>query len=506
VPLCGSTLGRTYTNKGLPYKKEALDPYFSQFKEKHEKEFKLLLDTASFKAVRPLYKNVTHTVMKSDVEPRSPSGALFDRAFNDVKSYFCFLQGPFNFESFGINFDTSPGQPFLKKKFRKKSDVRNSEEGMRILKDLIKRTDYLPLCTTNDKNERLDSDEFFRVDQNNTSKVRMTYCPDFAFLIKQKMLYDNQNKKIIENCMTSWIKYGVSKEYGGFHRIIKPLERFTLIDMSDISGMDRDAFLKFVYEIRNAYLDSKDPFMIDIIAFVTKFTLNPIIILPNGDIVILQCGNISGQNNTTSDNSILHFLVLIFLFYRLLDRIGEKCTIANVFANAEYAIYSDDKIGGFNHKYFQISALEYQDIMIETYAQFGLKIKPKAVYIEEKEIGARISEKFEFLGSRVGFDEKYNRYVPLPRLGQISSSIVFGPVENKRIPVPVQFQRLIALYLLAFKTPLERSIYLYLSFFYEHEDNLQFRVEFDDALSKAQGENLQFDYAFHVFGVEGCSF
>lgn len=505
-PLCGSALGRTYTNRGPHYKEETLYSPFTLFADTHPIEASLILKQANFKAVRPLFDNVMHTVLKSDIPPKDPSGELFNKALHDVKSFFCFLEAGFNTSEFQIKPDTSPGQPYLKAGFRKKKAVLSSDKGVEMLVKHVVATDHVPICSTNDKLERLSEEEFYRADQAGTSKVRMIYVPPFDFLIKQKILYDNQNIAIIDNCFNHWIKYGMSKEYGGFHRLITALERFDRIEMSDISGFDRSAYLRVVYEIRNHYLKTNDPFLLRLISYVAKYIVNPVVILPNGDIVQMQTGNISGQNNTSADNSILHFLVLIYLFYKMLNRISEPLTLIRVFNNAEYAIYSDDKLGGYDNSFFQIEKEEYTLLMIATYQEFGLNLKPKAVLIRDKEPGSTVPQEFEFLGSRCGYLPKACRYVPLPRLGQICTSIAYGSVEGKSISMRCHFNRLVSLYILAINTHIEKPILEFLKFFYSCPSHWKYRAEFDDVLDSVNGVDLNFDCDFHISGLESGGF
>jgi len=424
-PISGSNLGRPYTNKGSDMVDEQPSPLFNQF-AKFPAEARLIRERSDYFLVRPRFQNVMYNVLKCDAPAIEPSNPTYSAAIKAAITYFAYINSSVAepTDTWEINMTASSGQPWLYQGLKKKQDViSNASEKLFHLAN----TPTIPLCTTNDKKERLPFEDFYRVDQEHTSKVRMTYCPPFHFLLSQKIFFDRQNAAMLLNSTTKWVKYGISKENGGFDNVIKPLDIFDMLEMADVSGWDRNAFLRAVYLIRSANLTVPDELK-DLFDWIVEFTIHPVVILPNGDIVQLETGDISGQNNTTPDNSILHVLVLIYLYMRLLVRAGKLPSLWTILSNAIYAIFSDDKLGGCYKDAFGIKSVEdFKQMQIQVYSEFGFKLKPRAVLVMDHVPGERVPANFEFLGSQVGYDTKYCRYVPLPRVGKICSSILYGP-------------------------------------------------------------------------------
>lgn len=291
--------------------------------------------------------------------------------------------------------------------------------------------DNIPLQVITCKDEFLSPEDLAR------KKIRFTEIVPKEFLFKQKVLYDNQNANIKMGSIDpkNWIKYGYSKQYGGFNRIIAQFEPFSLISTSDISGYDIHAKLHAVYNLRHRFLHLKTHCeayfrkIQQLINHVRFYTENPVRVLPDGTIIQLDGSNSSGQNNTATDNSILHIIILFDLAIHIWFAIyGSFPTYIDIIENMNCAVYSDDAIKGFSEKMF-LPLDRYQEIETQVYARYGMTIKASASKVFTHTPNTRFGYyhdgtlEMEFLGSSAKWDPDSELYVPLPREGKLTTSL-----------------------------------------------------------------------------------
>lgn len=456
-----------------PMYKDTKDPYFEEFnKIRNAKE---IIRHASYHKVIPSRKNFEIAFKKHDRPRISPENPLFDEVIRVGISYFSYLYNePSVLNDVEFNMNTGAGVPFTQLGMRKKKEA--FKQG-KILTDLCNRLNHIPVDKDAPKIELLD---IVDLENEKLRDIKVSYLPHLA---AQKLFYDAQNKAIIENHMVGWIKYGAAKQYGGFHRMIKPLEKHPDRIQGDASRWDKSIFLGPCYQVRNAHLKINDELK-ELFAWAMHFVLNPYIMLPDGKIVKLKTGNCSGRNNTTTDNSIAHWMILVYLFFKLQIKAypNEKPSLSTVFANAIFCIYSDDFLGSTNFEFYKVTKDEFIEIMRETYAEFGLEMKLKAFLITQDVKRGRISKEHEFLGSYCYYIEEYERYIPYPRFGKVCASLTLTPLN--KLNVEDFFQRVLNLVLLSYPNPevFEEGLD-YLRFLYNHKDFLNIRWRLDEILS-----------------------
>jgi hypothetical protein len=388
-------------------------PKFRAFSQYYP-EAESLYGLSDYEKVRARAPDVFASIKKCDVPPIFPNGLILNHTLELVEAYLApYLTSTIGFcEESQFNLSTSAGFVYLQKGIPKKSQA----IGSKVFKDLYSRHDHINPAKISDKVEMLPNEDLKR------NKVRTIFVDPLDKLAKMKFLFDKQNKKLTQNCKRLWIKYGMSKQYGGFHEFIKLLEKFELRDQSDISGYDRTIFLYYVYYIRWKLLRLPPEYeeMFWTMVFQTIF---PTVVGPDGTCFMRQTGNNSGGNNTASDNSIAHLIVIIyFLVKTYYERNQLLLPLSDIMSNAEFGIYSDDQLGSLNWRFFGwLSSEEYTSDKIRAYQDWGLQIKPTATLVT---IGSgRLHPDHEFLGSFCHFDENSNRYLPFPRVGKICSSV-----------------------------------------------------------------------------------
>lgn len=419
--------------------------------------------------MRALRADVLAQIEKCDVPGKLPDNDIFEKVVLNCASYFSFLSAPPSEKYFDFHMDTSPGLPWIKMGCKKKRDVLESHKELlfSFYRDLsIPVVDYYA-----DKDEFLEDVDLAR------HKIRGIFSSGFHGLMREKFLYGYQNKALLENWRNCWIKYGMIKQYGGFDQCIRKLEKFTFRWESDTSGWDRTVCFDAVYRIRNSLIQGAENWK-ELIEIVTRSNCRSIVLLPDGHIIERQTGNDSGKNNTTTDNCLAHFLILVYLFYKRLYEIGkpEECKLSFLFNNVCLNIYSDDKIGSFDLETFGFGTPEeFISYECSVYDEFGMVLKPAACLWTLARSGDRIDPRHSFLGSFCHFDEEFAKYVPYPRFGKLCSGIV----QKITIRDPlIRFARAVNLALNAFPDKMLFEIFKkYLYFIYLKEPKMRYRYD-----------------------------
>jgi len=436
-----------------------LDPKFEEFCRLNP-EGRLLYEMSDYEKVRAKKCNVEASIKKCDVNPIHPSGPILDHTLELVIEYLeRYLKcGPGFNEDSKFNLATAAGFVYLRKGYSTKA----AAIATKMFLDLYKRRNHVPLANIADKVEFLPNEDLMR------DKVRTIFVDPLDKLAKCKFLFDNQNKRLIKYHEELWIKYGLTKQYGGFHKFVTQLEKFPLRDQSDISGYDRTIFLWYVYYIRWRLLDLPAEYEDDF-WYMAYQTIFPAAITPDGTVFVRQTGNNSGGNNTASDNSIAHLIVIFyFLIKSYYEHFQRYISLSEILNNALYGIYSDDQTGACNFHYFGWTGIEdYTADKLRAYLDWGLVIKPSATLVTIANAGSRLDPRHEFLGSYFHYDPKVARYLPYPRLGKICSSVTRVGM-NPELEEDEFFERVLALTFLAYPCPEVFNVLVkYLEFLYD---------------------------------------
>lgn len=430
-----ATRGANYTIK--------MDPIFRDFVQSARVDCSPIFDKSNAERVRPLLADLKASIQKCDVPRVTPSflNPVYKHAFELVWQYIrndlTVVLTPEICKQSEFNMSASSGFPYTAFGFRTKADAFGSD----IFHDLMSRCDYVPLDTVNSKDEFLDLEEL------NRNKLRTTFGAPLDKVAKQKLFFDAQNTNILKSSSEKWIQYGMTKQYGGFDRAIKRLESFTDIVQSDASGWDRNSFLGPVYILRLRGL--RIPYTLQTLLDDTVFhSVFPTILLPDGAVVTRITGNDSGGNNTASDNSILHLIIVFHLLCEAYFRhYGELPDLETILMNSCMLIYSDDKLGGLNCEFFGLNHETFAQLEQEIYAQYGMVIKPSSILVTSNK--GRIDPRHEFLGSFLHFHDEAQRYIPYPRIGKICSSVTRIGLSSDLTPVEY-FMKTLQLTLLAY--------------------------------------------------------
>lgn len=428
-----SFLAQTKTTQNVNVKPDAKNSisapcsFFKDFERCEPKTARIIRKHADHEEVVPTTNNVNIRQAKgvTDFVYPSEDDPIMKMATTFTKRHLAYMKAPVK----SVNDETEFKGGSAAGIIGKNTGTPKTEEYLQspLFEQYKWNTDHIPIQVVNTKDEFLSPEDLAR------NKIRFVDNVGKEFLFKQKILFDNQNKKLIKHCNEAWIKYGLSKQFGGFDRLCASYEKCSLISFSDISGYDIASVLETVYKIRLFLLDisayTKDDlskeFLSKIVNHVLYYTLNPVRLHPNGQIFQFDKSNSSGQNNTAPDNSILHELITFYLnivvWYDMFHRYP---TYEELIEHLVVSLYSDDKAVGYIAP-FVPTVTRLKELEMDVYKRFGMTIKESASRIITHVPGELFNDgEFEFLGSyNKWIDEgTISCYWPLPRERKLATS------------------------------------------------------------------------------------
>lgn len=417
-----------------------------------EEELLFMAQNADQRAVKPNKSNVYTSFEKCDVEKISPNDELEKYIDKLMEEYFePFLTADISTEHEYAR-PTSCGKTFKARfKCKNKGEALDHPEFINYVFDI----DHIPLWSIAPKLEILPLSDILPIKDGGRNKIRTIFIPDIQLLAKQKLFFDNQNQNIIDRCteFDSWIAYGFTKQYMGFHSLGKEFEGYGFVNEGDCSGYDRVADLEKVYTLRKKFLNCPADLK-PMLEHTIRHTVNPYVICPDGVIRQRLTGNCSGSNNTCVDNSILHvrinFRWICKVFYK---DFGYYPSLQEILLHNHARIYSDDALTAWKMDKYLSTPKEILELKFETYAEYQMVCKPSQEFSSNSL--ERLDPQHSFLGSSFHFEENLNVYIPFPRINKLCSSLRYL-VEDK--PVQDIFCKAIMLSILASPHPVLFSI------------------------------------------------
>jgi hypothetical protein len=388
-----------------------------------------LSDLANHRLVQPKRLNITKAIRKIDAPKRCPD--MEDKVFK--YSIFCtdmYLSDVLT-SAWGdpgeFNVASSPGLTYKKKGVKTKEEALDNDLFIERFKNFA-----TPLW------ENCGKVEFLPLQEILDNKIRTFKVSEFDFAVRQKILYDQQNTRFLERSKQGnfWARYGFSKEYGGFDRLVKELQGLSLIWMSDVSGWDRNLpVMEICYLLRHKYLKNCPKWA----KWVAEHTVHSLEVDEEGIVFRNHSGNRSGSMNTTVDNCICHILILMYALVKIFYVKYSKFPSIHLLRKQRINVMGDDNFSGVTEE-FSLPKNEFEEVITNIYAEFGLVLKKGSVLVSTDTV--TIDPNFEFLGCKVGYDNNYGRYVPVPRIHKVASTILYS---EKNIPINIYVQRVIGL-------------------------------------------------------------
>jgi len=397
-------------------------PLFEQFRREDNVSAEEILRRRQHKEVG--YSEERQKAQERKFDVPAPQVPVERAKFADIAEDYCFrmlqtcLVAPFSSRQ---EFDASkaPGHPYPNFGLDTKGAALASELHKELLTAMPD-----PIWKSTPKGREAIPDEDLL-----TGKLRTFHQVSLYFAAWQKFFFQNQNEAMKRRHGSLWGKYGYVKQYGGLDRMFRRLEKFTTRFMMDISGYDRVAFLERVYRLRskglklaNAELFSKFSAIFD---WVVKNTVTPVTSMVDGSIYRRQTGNCSGSNNTTSDNTILHIIVMMYFclvtYYR---KFGQILEYEQMVQYMDSFLFGDDNATALDEQFFGFeSEMDLKDSVAFAFQDWGFKVKDKSWKCQYGvQPGAPVSD-IEFLGSTGIWVEKLQAYLPRPRVSKLTFSL-----------------------------------------------------------------------------------
>lgn len=244
-----------------------------------------------------------------------------------------------------------------------------------------------------------------------------------------------------ESAVSRWGSHiGFNRYCGGFSDLARKLNRFKYKVSADAKRWDANfgifgaavcgacRFLGFRHEYQNGDL---------YLRFIYQYSnmIWSIVVLPNGQVVLLPHGMPSGAATTADDNTLYHGYINLRIIKRWLERRQKAFTMENILKYTYVALYGDDNMGGYKHWD------EEDTVMFKgTYFEHAILIPQESLVVSEDLVdhtflGGRFLP-HEIYGYIQGFDQERSDF---------SMCYSDGPIE----PVS-EWNKFASLYLLTF--------------------------------------------------------
>jgi len=419
---------------------EHVNNEYDLFRQSGNSDLTYIDELATHRGVKANRENVQISVDKCDVPYKCPNDALQDYVFKLLADWMEPVLTTTTMrpdDEFEYKSKASPSKFWKLLGCKTKADAFAHP----LFLFYVSTTDHLPVDDVASKFELLDLIEILV-----EKKIRTTFTSQADFVMKENLCFLRQDANIKEVNDEYWIQYGCVKQYGGFNRVGKRLEPFDFKDEDDVQGYDRRIGLELAMRLRFKFL-KYPPSMYAIIEYVIVFTLFAFIACPDGVIRMRKTGNCSGRKMTTTNNSLAHLFILFRFICKLwlnVSRFKRLPTLKEILECHLYLVYSDDNTGGHKLQYLEVFPDEFLKLKNETYAEFGMSLKPKQ-HFSSSGLG-RINPRHSFLGSSFSYSEDFSQYIPFPRLNAIASTLKYD--LKKLAPIDL-FSKVYALLLLS---------------------------------------------------------
>lgn len=451
------------------------DEKFLGFAEFDRSGYDLIQGLNKNVGVKAVDKNVWTSLLKCDVSPKNPDNEIYLIA--KEYSWRMLSQILTTVPMFrGLDFDAqkSPGKLYKLNGYKTKQEA----IGTRLFYDCWL-SNYTQIWSVSGKQESLPEVEVI-----DDHKIRTFMIPGVDFAMQQEFLYGNQDRNLVAQNDLTWVRYGMVREFGGVDRLFRSLEPCSFVWELDVSGWDRCVDLSDVYDLRERGLilpcdevvRSRIEFLKE---YVRENTCNSVMLYPDGSLVQSKTGNRSGSNRTTGDNCIKHVIVQFYHWLRMAVKWLGRCPeYSELLLYLVIHLYGDDNFGGIKPGLLpELTSDQMMEELVQSYSEFGLRIKDKAFKCENKKVGEPVglTQELSFLGVTGVYCPEYRCYYPMPRRSNICFSLSksLGGINDG-----IRARKTCALYRNAFMDPVLSPVimsylrYLLLALSKDHDETL----------------------------------
>jgi len=318
------------------------------------------------------------------------------------------------YTSLYMDYSTGPGFP-LNLYFKTKAEVPEQW----IIEDFY--SDYEPyIWHLAMKKEKLD---ILKIVDKHKQRSFMMACA--TYLMKQKVYSQSFNEHMKK---VPWSAYGFNWHRKGFHKLFKKFKFYPHIVDYDVTYWDKSFPLKQdTYELREKFLDMTED---ETFGFwlMADDEITPHVMLPTGELIQMDVGQCSGSENTTSDNTVGHIMIILYEALRgAKDIFGSYPSLRAILDNVRAVIYSDDNVSGYTDAWSFMKDPIRKDAIFK---EFGMAIEYNNA---EKWNYSACIEGHSFLGFQI--KEYFGKLVPYFDYVKVKNSTVVletneGPDEQ----------------------------------------------------------------------------
>jgi len=223
--------------------------------------------------------------------------------------------------------------------------------------------------------------EYLKMTEILENKIRLFRNPDLAYLLLEKMYFQQMDKFLMEFERTSWSALGFSKEYGGWHEFVTVLElsnphlgRQRKFYRWDVKQFDKNVGPKKQSrcdQLRVHWFESPPSGEeLEDLRYLAEEAGFSYEVLANGEIILTAIAQKSGRFRTASDNTLIHIDMFCTHYIRMSKKNGWTYSFRDMMDKFRNYIYSDDIQGSTDFSEY----LGLQDLE-ETFALFGMGVK-----------------------------------------------------------------------------------------------------------------------------------
>lgn len=339
----------------------------------------------------------------------------------DVEWNFQATSGKFTQEKYG-----NKGQALKNEAFQAECEehyLHAAELGAEPLWKISGKREYLPMTKIDDDNMRC-------------FEIPPTIHLQYAHRVCQLF-----NKKMYSKWTQLPIKVGIDITRGGFHTLMKRLEdNFLWKYTGDVRKWDKyfRTYLRLMCRdlrinlIHPKYSQTEAQRIADKLFYVYRVATNACVVTPWLQVLRLKGSMLSGDNNTTADNSLGHYGINIGMVKFFIPKVRSLSQILN---NFDPNLYADDHINALKARY---GFLRFFEIRSKFYEAAGFNLKKEDDKVQTTTVG------LIFLGATCVRHGGY--FAPKYNLDRIWSSLVY---KGNTIPIDHYFMKVRSLLILS---------------------------------------------------------
>jgi len=312
---------------------------------------------------------------------------------------------------------TSPGYPW-NQFFKTKGDVLSDDSSYLFIRNTISRimSGDFSFALWNQSSPKLHEIRPKKKFLGDNPKVRVFMCCDIIFYLIGLMLYKNQNDSFLQAANTTkWSAVGITEEYGGWHTLAQLLigdsksPDFHCFDVEAMEASLQIPVFSSIYELRNTNMQipykHRTPWS-NLQRFYLRSLHYPYVIDPNGLLIMMFGGNISGQLNTLNDNTLA------------LEVAIKYCTALKFNTYEDFSDYWDTLRGKLMGDDSIIRSHQYVSELIPDMKSIGFTVKYEC---EPSQL-----TKSTFLNRSWSFSPTHGMYVSKPNFAKMLANVYFN--------------------------------------------------------------------------------